>query len=113
MERYVFHAAFQALNDMFESWRRKDEDGMVEEHTLKELKISTRQLASIADGLQTLPTVHEVIETSVLKYWYDSSWPGPQFPDLVLAEFCLRIPLRFRRSNNRIITVEILPLAGC
>jgi hypothetical protein len=75
--------------------------------------MSGKQLARVASALQTLPLVHEIVEVSVMKYWYDSSWAGPQFPDLVLAEFSVRVPLRFRRSEEEIVAVEVLPLASC
>ena len=86
---------------------------MVDAYTLKQLKISGQQLARVALALQTLARVHEIVEISIVKYWYDSSWSEPQFPDLVLAEFCVNIPLQFRRSLEQLIAIEILPFASC
>ena len=86
---------------------------MVDAYTLKQLKISGPQLVRVASALQTLPRVHEIVEISVIKYWYESRWAGPQFPDLVLAEFSVNIPLQFRRSIEQAIAVEVVPFASC
>ena len=112
LERHIFQGAFEVVDRMLHSWNQED-DGMVHAYTLKELKISGQQLARVASALHTLPRVHEIVEASLIKYWYESSLAGPQFPDLVLAEFSVNIPLQFRRSIEQVIAVEVVPFASC
>ena len=62
-------------------------EGVVDAYTLKQLNISGKRLARVASALRTSPRVHEIVELSVIKYWYDCSWSEPQFPDLILVRF--------------------------
>jgi hypothetical protein len=112
LEQHIFQKAFGVVDRMLHSWNQ-EEDGVVDAYTLKQLKISGQQLARAASALQALPRVHEIVEISIIKYWYDSSWSGPQYPDLVLAEFSVNVPLQFRRSLEQIIAIEVLPFASC
>ena len=70
LERRIFKAAFKAVANMLDAWKRI-EDGDVLAYALKELKISTKRLMTLASGLQTLPRMHDIIEISVIKYRYD------------------------------------------
>jgi hypothetical protein len=97
---------------MLESWKQV-EDGTADAHSIKELKISRPQLKRVAGALTTLRVVYEVVEVLVIKFWYDSSWPEPQFPDLVLGEFPLTIPLQFRRSIYDIVVADAVPPGSC
>jgi hypothetical protein len=112
LERLTFHAAYSAISRMLESWKQV-ENGTVDAHSIKELKISRPQLRRVAGAFTTLPVVYEVVEVSVIKFWYDSSWPQPQFPDLVLAEFPLTICLQFRRSIDDTVVADVLPPGSC
>jgi len=85
----------------------------VDAYTLKQLKVSAHQLVRVASALHTLQRVHELAEVSIMKYWYDSTWAGPQFPDLVLGEFTVDVSLRFQRSHEQIVAVEVVPFASC
>jgi hypothetical protein len=113
VERHVFRAAFRAVAHMLDAWKQR-KDGEVQAYALKELKISQQRLVCATRVLQTLPRIHEIAEITVIKFWYDSAWPQPQFPDLVLGEFSFRIPLQFRRSSDdEMFVVDVLPLASC
>jgi hypothetical protein len=91
-----------------------EKDGEVEAYALKELRISPQRLLRVTRGLQTIQRIYEIAEITVIKFWYDPAWPEPQFPDLVLGEFSLRIPLQIRRSSDdKMFVVEVLPLASC
>jgi len=63
-------------------------------------------------GLRALKRVHDVIEATTVKFWYDSEWlskPVPGDLDLVLAEYSFKIPLQLRwAADQRLISVEIL-----
>ena len=72
---------------------------------------------SLTTGLRTLKRVHDVLEVTTVKFWYDSEWlskPVPSYPDLVLAEYSFKIPLQLRwAADQRLISVDILPAAIC
>jgi len=112
LEKHIFQEAFSAVGRMLHSWN-KQEEGVVDAYALKQLKISAYQLLRVASALHTLERVHELAEVSIIKYWYDSTWAGLQFPDLVLGEFTVDVPLEFRRSNEQIVAVEVVPFASC
>jgi hypothetical protein len=113
VERHLFRAAFCAIGHMLDAWKRS-KDGEAEAYALKELKISPQRLLRATKGLQTLQSIYEIAEITVIKFWYDPAWPEPQLPDLVLGEFSFRIPLQIRRSiHDKMFVVDILPLASC
>ena len=100
---------------MLDGWKRR-EDGIVNAYALKALKVSSEQLESLTRGLHTLQKVHEIAEISVIKYWYDPSWLGPQLPDpdLALAEYSFNVPLEFRRTEEpKLISIEVMTMALC
>lgn len=83
-------------------WKLKA-DGVVEAYALRALKISPERLESVTRGLYTLAEEHEIVEISVIKYWYDPSWPEPDHSydlDLALAEFSFHLSLEFRRRDE-------------
>jgi hypothetical protein len=57
--------------------------------------------------------VHDVLEVTTVKFWYDSEWLSKPVPsDVVLAEHSFKIPLQLRcTADQRLISVEILPTA--
>lgn len=114
LEQYTFHAAFKCVERMLEGWKQ-ERDGWVEAYALKALKINSKRLESLTRALQTVKTVYEMAEITVIKYSYDPSWPKPHLPgDLVDGEFSLRIPLQFARSSGqKLISVEVMSLALC
>ena len=114
LERHVFKDVFRTVERMLDAWKQ-EEDGVVDAYALKELKISSERLGSLTRSLQVLPKVHEIAEITVIKYWYDRSWPEPHLPcDMVLAEYSLRIPLQLRRSaGQKLLCVEVMPMALC
>jgi hypothetical protein len=99
---------------MLDSWKQ-GQDGTVDAYVLKELKIGPQKLASLPNGLSTLKRVNEVLEITVIKFWYDPSWPGRHLPgDLVLAEFSLMIPVQFRWAEDaKLISVDVALVASC
>jgi hypothetical protein len=81
---------------------------------LKELKIGSECLASLANGLLNLKRVHEIARVTVMKYWYDVDWPEPHEPDTVLAEYSLDVPFRVQWSaGEEIVDLQVLPLSFC
>ena len=84
---------------MLDSWKQ-EEDEIADAYTLKELKISSAHLVSVTNALISLPHVHEIVEITVMKHWYDRSWSEPHLPedDLILAEYSVHVPLRVRWS---------------
>jgi len=113
-DRYVFRAGFNAVEQMLSLWKQEDQ-GVVDAYALKELKLSPQRLAALTYALNTLQKAQDVVEISVMKYLYDPSWPGRPFPcDLVLAEFTLNLPLRFRWSaSDKLLDVEVMRLSFC
>ena len=87
----------------------------MEAYALKELKISPQRLVSLTTGLYALKRVHDVLEVTIVKFWYDSGWLSKPVPsDLVLAEYSFKIPLQLRwATDQRLIGVEILHAASC
>jgi hypothetical protein len=114
LDRHVFRAGFKAVEQMLNLWKQEDE-GVVDAYALKELKLSPQRLTALTNALKALQKTQEVIEISVMKYWYDSSWSGRPFPsDLVIAEFSLNLPLQFRWSaSDRLLNVEVMHLSFC
>jgi hypothetical protein len=114
LDRHVFRAGFKAVEQMLNLWKQEDE-GVVDAYALKELKLSRQRLAALTNTLNTLQRTQEVIEISVMKYWYDPSWPGKPFPcDLVIAEFSLNLPLQFRwAASDGLLYVEVMHLSFC
>ena len=86
-------AIFEAVERLLRSWNC-GHDGTVDTYALKELRMSSECLVSLTNGLRNLPRVHEIARITVIKYWYDPSWPEPHTVDLALAEFSLDIPFR-------------------
>ena len=90
-------------------------DGTIDAYALKELGISSEFLVSLANGLQNLRQVYEVVHITVIKHWYDPSWSTPHtFEDLFLSEFSLDIPFQVQWSTGEeIVEVQVFPLAFC
>lgn len=114
ISKITFKAAFQAIERMLELWAQKGER-VVDAYALKELKIDVPRLVSLVNGLRSLQRIHEVVEITVIKYWYDPLWPGRHLPDdLALAEFSLTVPLQFRwAADEKLISVEIMLTSSC
>jgi len=114
LERRAFRAMYRAIEQMLDAWK-VEENCAVDAYALKELKINPDVLRSVTNGLQAIRRVHEIVEITVIKYWYDLSWPGPHLPsDLVLGEYSLRIPLEIMWSaNERLISVEVMNMCLC
>jgi hypothetical protein len=115
VEKRAFQEVFQAIQRMLDSWRTSD-GTTVESFALKELKISAPRLVSLTTGLCALKKVHELVEVTAVKFWYDSQWLSKPVPidELVLAEYSFRIPLQLRwAADHRLISVQILPTAYC
>jgi hypothetical protein len=115
IEKRAFSEAFQAIQRMLDTWKAY-EGTTVEAYALKELKISPHRLVSLTTGLCALNRVHDVLEVTTVKFWYDSLWASKPVPgvDLNLAEYSFKIPLQLRwAADQRLISVEILPPALC
>ena len=114
LERRAFRAMYRAIERMLDAWKI-EENQTVDAYALKELKINPDVLRSVTNGLQTIRRVHEIVEITVIKYWYDLSWPGPHLPsDLVLGEYSLRIPVEIMWSaSERLINVEVMNMCLC
>jgi hypothetical protein len=115
IEKRAFQEVFQAIQRMLDSWRTTD-GTTVESFALKELKISAPRLVSLTTGLCALKKVHEFVEVTAVKFWYDSLWLSKPVPsdELVLAEYSFRIPLQLRwAADHRLISVQILRTASC
>ena len=100
---------------MLDSWRTSD-GTTVEAYALKELKISAPRLVSLTTGLCAVKKVHDLVEVTAVKFWYDSLWLSKPLPigDLVLAEYSFRVPLQLRwAADHRLISVQILRIASC
>jgi hypothetical protein len=115
IEKRAFKEAFQAIQRLLDLWRT--DDGItVEAYALKELKISAARLVSLTTGLCALKQVHELVEVTVVKFWYDSGWLSKPVPidELVLAEYSFKIPLQLRwAADQRLISVQILLITCC
>ena len=113
LERRAFRAMYRAIERMLDAWKI-EENQTVDAYALKELKINPDVLRSVTNGLQTIRRVHEIVEITVIKYWYDLSWQGPHLPsDLVLGEYSLRIPLEIMLSTSEVlINVEVMSLCS-
>jgi hypothetical protein len=115
LDRYVFQTIFRATECMLESWKC-ERDGTVDAYALKELKIKPNRLSSLTRALCSVGMLHDIVEVCLVKYWYDPGWPGPNLPDddLVIAEYCIRVPVQIRWSGDqKLVHVEVLPLASC
>jgi hypothetical protein len=113
LEQRVFKATFGAVERLLKSWN-SERDGVVDAYALKELKISSECLVSLTNGLHNLQQVHDIARITVMKYWYDATWPDPHEPDLVLAEYSLDVPFRVQWSTGEeIVNVQVLPLSPC
>jgi hypothetical protein len=115
IEKRAFKEVFQAIQRLLDLWRT--DDGItVEAYALKELKISAARLVSFNPGLCALKQVHELVEVTVVKFWYDSVWLSKPVPidELALAEYSFKIPLQLRwAADQRLISVQILRIACC
>jgi hypothetical protein len=115
IEKWVFKEVFEAIQRLLDLWRT--DDGItVEAYALKELKISAARLVSLTTGLCALKQVHELVEVTVVKFWYDSGWLSKPVPidELVLAEYSFKIPLQLRwAADQRLISVQILLITCC
>jgi hypothetical protein len=115
IEKRVFKEVFRAIQRLLHLWTTGDGIA-VEAYALKELKISAARLVSLTTGLCALKHVHDLVEVTVVKFWYDSLWLSKPVPiaDLVLAEYSFKIPLQLRwAADQRLISVQILPIASC
>jgi hypothetical protein len=113
VDRHVFRTIFEAVERLLRSWNC-EHDGTVDAYALKELRMSSECLVSLTNGLRNLRLVHEIARITVVKYWYDPSWPEPLTADLALAEFSLDIPFRVEWSaGEEIVDVHVLPLFLC
>jgi hypothetical protein len=115
IEKRAFKEVFQAIQRLLDLWRT--DDGITgEAYALKELKISAARLVSFNPGLCALKQVHELVEVTVVKFWYDSVWLSKPVPidELALAEYSFKIPLQLRwAADQRLISVQILRIACC
>jgi hypothetical protein len=115
IEKRAFKEVFQAIQRLLDLWRT--DDGItVEAYALKELKISAARLVSFNPGLCALKQVHELVEVTVVKFWYDSVWLSKPVPidELALAEYSFKIPRQLRwAADQRLISVQILRIACC
>ena len=115
VEKRAFQEVFQAIQRMLDSWRTID-GTTVESFALKELKISAPRLVSLTTGLCALKKVHELVEVTAVKFWYDSQWLSKPVPidELVLAEYSFKIPLQLRwAADHHLIIVHILRTGSC
>jgi hypothetical protein len=115
VEKRAFQEVFQAIQRMLDSWRTTD-GTTVESFALKELKISAPWLVSLTTGLCALKKVHELVEVTAVKFWYDSQWLSKPVPidELVLAEYSFKVPLQLRwAADHHLISVHILRTASC
>jgi hypothetical protein len=114
LDRYVFGAAFKAVERMLELWKKEDE-GVVDAYALKELNLSPERLAALTNCLSALQKTQDVVGITIMKYWYDASWPGRPFPcDLVTAEFSLNLPLQFRwAASDKLLDVAVMHFSLC
>jgi hypothetical protein len=113
IEKRAFKEVFQAIQRMLDGWETH-EGTATDAYALKEVKISPQRLVSLTTGLCVLKRVHDVLEITVVKFWYDSLWLSKPVPlgELVLAEYSFKIPLQLRwAADQRLISVEILPVA--
>jgi hypothetical protein len=112
--RQVFRSTFQAVERLLDSWKQ-EQDGTVEAYALKELKVSSKTLVSFTNALHSLQRIHEMVEITVMKYWYDPSWSEPHLPtvDLVLAEYSFHVALQVRWSAGMDLMVEVIPMFLC
>ena len=114
-EKRAFREVFQATQRMLDAWKTYV-GTEVEAYALKELKISPQRLASWTTGLCTLKRVHDVLEVTALKFWYDSLWQSKPVPseDLVLDEHSFKIPVQLRwAADQRLLSVDILSAVLC
>jgi hypothetical protein len=114
IEKRAFREVFQAIQRMLDAWKQND-GNTVEAYALKALKIGSQQLVSLTTGLLALQRIHEVVEITVIKFWYDPIWMSKPTPcDLLLAEYSLRIPIQLRwAEGENLISVEVMPAAAC
>lgn len=111
----LFNAIFRAVQRTLDSWKR-EQDGTMDAYALKRLKISSERLASLMNGLWSMKQVHDVVEVTVIKYWYDPSWPEPHLPaiDLILAEFSFHVPIQLGWSSDEdLVRVGVMPISLC
>jgi hypothetical protein len=72
LDRYVFRAGFEAVEQMISLWKQDDEV-VVDAYALKELKLSRQRLGALTNALNTLQKTQEVVEISVMKYCPEGS----------------------------------------
>lgn len=110
LERWIFKSAFRAVQRMLDSWKR-EEDRIVCAYALKELRMSSRSLVSLANALHSLKRVHDIVGITVSKHWYDPSWLEPHVPvdESVLEEYSFHVSLQVRWSAGKdLIEVGII-----
>jgi len=97
-----------------DSWKLRD-GVTVDAYALKELKIAPSRLVALTNGLVALQRVHELVEVTVVKFWYDPRYQAKPMPlDLVLAEFSFRVPIQIGwASGEAMLSVKVLPGASC
>jgi hypothetical protein len=73
-------------------------------------------LQAVGGVARAVKKVHELVEVTAVRFWYDSLWLSKPVPidELVLAEYSFRIPLQLRwAADHRLISVQILRTASC
>jgi len=73
LERQIFQSLFQSLSAFLKSWNH-EEDELISAYTPKEIRISPDRISSIASALTSIGRAQDVVDITVLKYWYDPEW---------------------------------------
>jgi hypothetical protein len=79
------------------------------------VKINANRISSLASALTTIRRAHDIVEMTVLKYWYDPQWATRVLTqDVILDEFPLTVPVQLRwGSGEKAVVAEVLPIAYC
>jgi hypothetical protein len=113
-ERHVFETLFLDLSAFLKGWNH-EEEGSINAYVIKRIDISPDRISSIASALTPIRRAHDVVDMTVLKYWYDPDWKIT-YPseDLILAELSVSIPVRLRLDGAEgAIVTDILPSSSC
>jgi hypothetical protein len=73
IKKRTFKEVFRAIQRLLHLWTTGD-GVAVEAYALRELKNSAARLVSLTTGLCALKHVHDLVEVTVVKFWYDSLW---------------------------------------
>jgi len=114
IEKRVFREVFRAVEHELDSWKQRD-GVTVDAYALKELKIAPSRLVALTNGLVALQRVHELVEVTVVKFWYDPQYQAKPMPlDLVLAEFSFRVPIQIEWAPGEgLLSVKLMAGASC